>query len=340
MLPWGQELMTTVREYLELTEFKFPTTIDSTMMNAWKQCELKFMREFIWGLTPHSTSPDLHAGGAIAFGIEVTRKAFYGEKLTADSALAKGIKEFTEFWGDYEAPEKHNKSYERCLVALEAYFNEYPLATDAIQPYMSKGKPAVEYTFAIPLEINNPDTGEPLFYSGRFDMLGIWHDMLWIIDEKTTKSLGAAFAKKWGLRSQFLGYTWASKQHGFDCVGAIVRGIGILKTKIDFMQIPITIPDWMIEKWHEQLLYQIQKMIDVYKSGVWQPNFDEACTQYGGCLFNSLCISKNPGPWYNDYHIRKWDPLAKNPSILIDISNSRPGKGLTELCGIPDYMGS
>ena len=150
-------------------------------------------------------------------------------------------------------------------------------------------------------------------------MLGIWNDMLWNIDEKTTKSLGAAFAKKWDLRSQFIGYTWASRQHNYDCVGTIVRGIGILKTKIDHMQIPVTIPDWKIEQWYEQLHYQLEKMVTVYQTGVWQPNFDEACTQYGGCLFKSLCNSQSPEPWYNDYQVRKWDPLAKDPSILINI---------------------
>lgn len=307
------------REYLAQAKIEFPTLVDATMMNAWKQCELKFLREFIYGLTGTIISPDLHAGGAIAQGVEATRNAYYRDLKEPDTALGIGLAAFTEFWGDYEAPDGHNKSFSRCAAALESYFTEYPLLSDDITPYMSNGKPAVEFTFAIPLPIDNPDTNEPIFYTGRFDMLGVWKDLMWNIDEKTTKSLGAAFAKKWGLRSQFIGYTWASRQMGYPVEGTIVRGIGILKTSITHMQIPVTIDNWMVEQWYEQLLYQIENMIRVYKSGKWHANFDEACTQYGGCLFKTLCTSKDPEPWYNDYHLRKWNPLAKEPSIPINV---------------------
>ncbi|NIS77786.1 MAG: hypothetical protein GTO00_09270 [Deltaproteobacteria bacterium] len=306
---------TDTRERVEAMELHFPQYIDSTILNSFKQCELKFYREFILGLTPHATSPDLHAGGAFAAAIETVRMSFYGDKKNLTEALCNGLLKFIDEWGEYEPPEQNPKTFVRVATALIAYFDEYNPGDDHIQPYMSNNKPAVEFTFAVPLPINNPETGEPLFYCGRYDMLGIFNNAYWGVDEKTTKALGASWAKRWDLRSQFIGYAWASAQVGMPIEGIIVRGVGILKTDITFLEVPVQIPKWKIDRWLEVMLQTVRNMITAWERREWFANFDEACTAYGGCTFNTLCNSKHPAPWLNDYELRRWDPLAKDPSV-------------------------
>jgi hypothetical protein len=220
------------------------------------------------------------------------------------------------------------------------YFNAYPPQTDSIKPYFdSNGRPTFEYTFAIPLEpAVDPQTfstadamddaswgqpspfplhpsGAPFTYVGRLDMLGarggrpIWRD------EKTTGTTpGANWAEKWRARSQFIGYTWACRQCGIPVIGGIVRGIGILKTKIHHIESPLLdYSDALIERWHEQLRRDLWKIRRAWDEGYWDYDLADACTDYGSCIFLDACTSRDPDMWNNNFVVSHWNPLSKNP---------------------------
>ncbi len=180
----------------------FPQKIDSTMIATFDSCPQKFYREYCLGLSSTAISPDLHAGGCFAKGMEVARRAYYIDNRSPKVSVALATLAMLQYWGDFIPPFTSGtfaqKDMVNTITALWYYFDEYPLDTDHIKPYSSAdGKPAIEFTFALPIDVAHPETGDPLIYAGRCDMLGYYKKMGAVIDEKTTKQLGDAWIKQW-----------------------------------------------------------------------------------------------------------------------------------------------
>ncbi len=304
----------------------FPECVDNTMLSAFDSCPQKFFNEFILGLSGHSKSPDLHAGGCFATAMEVVRRGVYRDGLSMEHALAEAWTAFVRQWGDYEPPENNNKTAENMFNAVVLYFREYPPETDVVQPLiLDNGEPAIEFTFAMPTHIKHPDTGDPVLYGGRFDMLGKAFDQLAVVDEKTTKSLGPYWMKSWGMRGQFLGYIHAARQFNFPASHALVRGIGILKTEIKFAQVFEQYPEFLIERWWDNVHRKLGQMVHYYEEmstattyaaahHAFPMSFGDGCSSYGGCMFEGLCRTNERENWYSNFGNRVWDPLRKDPS--------------------------
>lgn len=309
---------------------EFPRYIDSSMRSTFISCPQRFYWEYIRKLGTATTSPDLHAGAVFASATEVTRQAFYEGGHPIDEAVIIGFEHFTREWGDYDPPDRHtggthNKSFVNTAAAFLEYWKEYDPRFDRLQPYRNSDNTiATEYSFAVPTLINHPTTEEPLLYCGRFDMLGYFEgapDNLYIVDEKTTGSIGSQWAQKWGMRGQFLGYAYGAQAHGFRVQGAIVRGIAIKKTDTSFAQAVLSISQWQVDRWWEQLNYDLSRMVHSYNAPSRRdgtPSFDfaygESCEQYGGCSYMPLCTAREPENWLSDYVRRTWNPLQRNPT--------------------------
>lgn len=303
-----------------------PEHIDSTMMSCFRACPRRFYYEFILGLRPAAISIDLHAGGCFATALERYYQAVYVEGATNDVALQRSLGAYIHAWGDFESTKDTPKTKERVWEAVEEYFRTWSPATDPVQPFRKPetGEPTMEFTFGIPLEpahlFEDESTGFPLhpsghpfIYSGRFDMLGIKNGKVRWRDEKTTKSIGNGWAEQWDLRSQFIGYTWALQQSGIKCDGGVVRGIGILKTKITLVEAEKIYSDVLVARWHEQLRRDLWRLRRCWDENYWDFNLADACTSYGGCAFRLPCTSDAPERWYSGYNTRRWNPILKNP---------------------------
>ena len=215
----------------------FPPILDSTIIGAFRSCPQKANLAYIEHWKPRATSIHLHAGACYARGLEVTRRAFFEDGLPSEDSIALGMQALITAWGDYEAPEGSTKTLERTAGAFEYYFSVYPLETDKATPYLlPSGKRAIEFSFAEPLSINNPQTGEPLLYCGRTDQIVDFASGVYLHDDKTTSQLGASWSKQWDLRSQFTGYCWAAAKADIPVNGVLIRGVSILKTKYDTAQ--------------------------------------------------------------------------------------------------------
>lgn len=325
-----------------------PINVDSTMITCFRSCPEKFNLEFIHGLRPAGISVDLHAGAAFATGIEAVRKAVYQKHKSLSEALAEGYAAYSLAWGDFEIPEykRTAKTRDNVWFAVEEYFRKWPPQTDHFQPYYMDGKPTFEFSFAIPLEpAASYDTdlrvgdeivprytsydpndwpgqfplhpnGSPWLYSGRFDMLGEYEGFPTFGDEKTTgSSISTGWSEKWSLRNQFLGYTWALREHGMNAMGGVVRGIAIMKTKIDFAEVPKQYSNDLIARWYEQTRRDLWRMRASWDSNYFDLNLADTCTSYGNCIFMNVCqaSSENRRSWMNDFEVRRWNPLIKNP---------------------------
>jgi len=288
----------------------FPEVVDSTIVLA-SACPVKFFYERCLNLAPHQKSIHLHAGGAFAHFVQITREQFYKEHKTLQQSMLIAMREFINFWGDYEAPENSYKSFENTLAAAFDYFRVYNPASDHIQPLIkSNGDPAVEFTFGIPIPIAHPVTGQPIIYAGRCDMLGLLNGrMKVIVDEKTTYTFTESWAKNFAMRGQFLGYTWSAQQFGEAIRGAIIRGIGIQQKDIKHQEAMLTFPQWQIDRWYVEMLQKVQYLKVCWEKNEWPVNYGDICSSYGGCAMMDLCTSQNPEVWFDTFAVRPWNPL-------------------------------
>lgn len=316
----------------------FPEIFDSSMLGSYKACAEQFRKQYIMHWKPKASSVHLHAGGAFAKGLEVARKAFYSgeiigmikgsdnqmhwssiqrEPQDAETSIALGLQALLAAYGDFECPPDSAKSAERMAGAFEFYFQNYPLDHDDAYPIiLPGGKRAIEYSFAHPLPIRHPVTGNPLLYVGRMDAVIQYAGGRYICDEKTTTQLGASWPRQWDLRSQFTGYAWGCREAGIEVEGAIVRGVSILKTKYDTAQSINYRPEWQIDRWYSELLEWIE---DIKANWVrrgpdlpWRHNLDHSCAEYGGCAFREACMSQDEQPWLETaFEHRVWNPLLR-----------------------------
>jgi hypothetical protein len=267
------------------------------------------------------------------------------KKAQAAFAVAWGDFEIPDF-------KKTAKTFDRTWAAVEDYVAKFPPLTDHLQPYYVNGKPTFEFTFAIPLEpaaahdfttrdgsegyaSYDPDhhvytasdgtierkfprhpSGEPWLYSGRFDMLGKYQGRPCVEDDKTQGgSISTGWADKWNLRSQFLGYVWACQQSGLDLDTVVIRGIAIQKTQTPIEEAVKVYPDHLIATWYEQLRRDLWRIRKAWDTGYFDLNLADACTTFGNCVFMNTCAShpNMKANWYNDFEVRRWNPLHKNP---------------------------
>lgn len=294
-------------------ELEFPHYIDSSMRGAFAACPQKFLYEYMMHYKPISPSVHLLAGGAFAKGLEVARQEYYGNGNNSDNSIGRGALALIREYGDYEPDARSPKTAEGMLGAYDYYFSQWPLESDTLRPYDKGARLGVEFSFAIPIpQTKHPQTGDPILYVGRFDMLGELPDgTLWVVDEKTTQSLGASWSKQWDLRGQFTGYCWAAREYGFPVKGAIIRGISILKRSYGHAQAITYRSDWLIDSWLNQLQRDVHRLVRCWDDGEWDRNYDGSCTSYGNCAYTTLCESHDPQRWIaGNYAKRVWNPLT------------------------------
>jgi hypothetical protein len=291
----------------------FPNTVDSTILSTWRSCRQKAFLQYVEHWKPIAQSVHLVAGGAFASGIEAARNVFYVEGGSPQDAEAGGLTALIKHYGDFECPADSAKSLERMCGALEFYFNAYPLGADGANPItLASGRRGIEFSFAEPLPVLHPVTGDPILYTGRSDMIAERAGGVYVYDEKTTSALGGSWARQWEMRGQFTGYMWAAREQGIKTAGAIVRGVSILKTKYDTLEVPTYRSDYEINLWHRQTVRDVEAMIQCWREGYWDYALDGGCTEYGGCSFTRVCKSAEPESWLPVYFERRvWDPLLR-----------------------------
>jgi hypothetical protein len=295
-------------------QIKFPAVIDSTIRSDYVDCGMKMLYSRLYGLQKKGGSVHLVAGSAFAKGCEVARRKHYEEGLDPDDAVVEGVLAAWQEYGDFEPPEKYlHKSPERVAYALVEYFTEYPMPTDRIQPYFrSNGKPAIEFEFSFPLETRHPESGDPLLYGGRLDLVGSYMSDLWVVDEKTATRLGPQWLKSFGLRGQLIGYCYAAHSFDLPVNGFIVRGISFLKDYYGHAEVIEVVPDYRLDMWREQLELDVENMVRDYNRGKFSYAFADACNAYGGCPYRGLCDKQDWQSWWGgSYEIDYWNPLER-----------------------------
>jgi hypothetical protein len=323
-----------------IADLQLPHYLDSSWLTAWRACKRKHFWSALIGIYPSGQSVHLIAGAAIASGMEYVRKAVFdplnsGTRFSHEELMEFAMSGFVQEWGSYTAPQGHAKSFHNTFAALDDYIRRYNPYDDVVQPFRRpNGEAAIEYKFSIPLDIKHPDSGDPICFVGRFDMLGVYDhpggQINVLVDEKSTASIGSYWASQWALRGQFLGYCWACQQQGIYVSTACVRGIAIQKTQFVCATALPEYPQWLIDRWYREMYRDMEGIVRAYVAikrrvqtseeeldqalEYFLPlNLGDACSSYGGCAFQTLCETNDPWRYTSNYIRHRWDPLKKQP---------------------------
>lgn len=288
---------------------------DYSMLSAFRKCQQRFQYQHETNWQPVQRSPDLHAGGAVAAGLQVMRETFYLQDGTVGESIDEGRRAAVEYWGEFESI-KANKTLERVLQALVHYAQTYPLS-HSIMPLFVNGKPGIELNLQLPLNESTVFTGNIDF--AYFDPTDT--SKIFVIDDKTTSSLGDTWKFKWPLHGQLIGYSALLRTCGVrGTIATAVRGICMLKTKctIETVHIP-PYSDWLLRRWLEQTELTIAQIKECRRTGKWNYVMDGqgVCGDFGGCIYAQACLEQEPFKWLPTFcERRKWDPVSKKEIVL------------------------
>lgn len=325
-----------------LPSLSFPKVLDNTTVSTFAKCPRQMFWAHILHLKPKQESIHLHAGKAYALLCEEFRKAYYDPESPThrdrDESILVALRPYFLAYGFDEEREQSEswqasaKSAHRMLECFFAMLEAYPPATDPIKPFiLPNGKPAIEQSFTLELGLLHPDTGEPILFHGRYDMLVEYAGQLFVFDDKTTSALGPRWNDQWDMRSQFTGYVLGAKQYDLPVAGAIVRGHCILKTGFKFAQ-PITYRKQnQIDDWWNDLHGIVSHMIQTYKKAkemeaeigtlatrqyfMGSGTFNDGCNAYSGCAYKQLDQTPTPQRWLSDFEVRIWDPMNPDADV-------------------------
>ena len=310
-----------------------PIIIDSTILMSMRSCSRKFYNEFVRRKTLAERSIPLRAGGAFAAGLEQYRIAHYVHNLSPASCLESAIAAMSISWGEsdpFPPDPKTQSTYvartlARTISALRAYVTLWPPALDRLQPIPMnrESETSFEYSFSLPLD--DPmfplhPNGEPYIFAGRCDTLGTYDGIPCWSDEKTTGAMGVTWAQQWPLRNQFIGYRWALRALGRSERLCVVRGICILKEDVKLAEAQVHYPDHLLSDFAHTLAHDLNTLNYCFEHNVWNKEFGDSCTAYGGCDYRDLCLAAPSieRAALRSYADRTWDPTARHerPRVL------------------------
>lgn len=274
----------------------FPLRITTTtILELYNQCPYKLQKLVIEGWSKSIYNNHLVFGGEFAAALELTRRAYYYDCLSAEESITIGLNYIVEHFGETFQPSNFNediKTPAKMQEVFQKYFEEFPLDSD-ILPYLLPNEDlSVECRFTVELPILHPELGVPILLSIKPDMLGLdARQVLNLIDEKTASQSGmsdmAKTTDKYRSRYQFMLYTSVVNQNP-DYFGdtkvkqAKVRRVVITKTKLvdskkeNKGKIPrnvqvveeysFEIDRWLQKTVWEETLIIVQEMVDSYKA--------------------------------------------------------------------------
>ena len=268
---------------------------DYSMMSCFLTCRRRYDFRYNKNLVPKVATLPLHFGGAIHEALDV----WHAER-DVDRAVVRFHEMYKE---DLERDDKRTNSMGEWI--LRNYAKTY-----AYEPFK-----VVENERSFELGLPNGNK-----FIGRIDKVVEWDKMFWVMDHKTTSSMGYAYGKRVEPNMQLTGYVWAARQLGYPkAVGVLVDAIlvakGLLQASSRARLTPLArfdsyISEQRLEEWNQTVKMIQHDIHQCTAQDVWYPNWD-ACTYYGECPYRKLC-KEDPDVRDKllpiDYEESVWDP--------------------------------
>lgn len=275
---------------------------DYTMMSTFQTCRRRYNYRINRGLVPKEKAMPLTFGGAIHQALDY----WHMSQRTREDCL-RMIEIFkANFQEDLERDSK------RTVQMGEWVLRNYA-STYAMEPFKVV---ASEQEFVLELPNGNN-------FIGRIDKIVNWDGMFWVVDHKTTSSMGYQFGKKTKPNMQLEGYVWAARELGYHAVGVLVDAIlvakGLLQATSRAKLTPLArfdnyVSEETLNEWYHAVENIQEDIKRCEESGVWYPNYD-ACTYYGECPYRNLCIEDTTVREKRvelDYNVEHWSPIKED----------------------------
>ena len=290
--------------------YHFPATLHfSTDFDTFQVCQYKWalMRLLHW--RRYVKNIHLTAGGEFAAAMEITRNAFYKQKLSPEESIALGEAWILEkyaniYFADGYDDTKEVKTPERMAFVFKELWRNYPLHLEPIHPFiMENGELSVEQEMRVPLDKLHPTLGMPLVLVGTLDKIGLQGTLVKGVDEKTASQLKEKTQENMDMlrtSGQFVEYCAMANRlpkifgdlqmqhfvvHKIVCKKSYPKGESIINRfefNIDF---------WYQETWWKNMLRQVDVMLKGFEHLQEQGNLDYFLRAYGSScnMYNKPC---------------------------------------------------
>jgi len=276
--------------------------LDYSMISTYLCCQKRFQFRYVLNLVPKVETRPYSFGGAIHAGLDV-----WHTKRNVEATVKKFLEVYKE---DLEKDDKRTNRMGEWI--LRNYAQTY-----AHEPFKVLES---ERCFAL-------EFPKDLRFMGRIDKIVDWDGMIWVVDHKTTSSMGYAYGKKVEPNMQLTGYVWAARQLGYPkCVGVLVDAVlvakGLLEAASRAKLTPLArfdsyISDARMKEWGSIVRHASKDINRSTQEEVFYPNWD-MCTYYGECPYRKICIEDpvvQPKIIAMDYEISAWSPLKEAEDV-------------------------
>jgi len=176
----------------------------------------------------------------------------------------------------------HKQKNRETLVRSVIWYLEKHQNDPAKTWIMSNGKPAVEIRFNFPLDFG-PSEDQPYVLCGKIDKVVVFNGDLFIMDHKTTTTLGTFYFDQFTPHNQMSLYTLAGKViFKAPIKGVIINACQPLVGGTNFERGIVYRTQEQLNEWLTDLTVWLSRQNDATHN-------DAACDKYGGCPFRPIC---------------------------------------------------
>lgn len=283
---------------------------DSTSIQLWLSCPYKYYLVMVEGWRSARPSVNLLFGKHYATALEHFHK-HRTLGVPFDDAIDLIIHEALIDTWDAEKGEPvpfldNAKTRENLIRTIIWYFEQF--RDDPMETLIFDGKPAVEFSFALPVD-------NDIIFSGHYDRLVTFQGEPFGQDQKTTGStISSYFFDNFSPDIQFTMYTFAGRNiFNIPLRGIVVDAAQIAVGFSRFERHPVYRTESQLNEWYDDTMSHILNAQRATKERNF-PMRQTSCGMYGGCEFRKIC-SKSPEVRLNflkgDYEKRVWDPLQR-----------------------------
>ena len=268
---------------------------DYSLLNDFEKCERRGYWMAVRNKVSSAPSPAMHFGAAIHAGTDAWRKANKNDQAGYDAYEHA----FTGM------PEDAKRTFEHGRLLLRGYFKRY-----VAEPFLVL---AGEVTFVVPMA-----DGSKLV--GRIDGVVRWGPYIYVLETKTTSSLGSEFMRQFKPNLQIDVYCYAVKRAFGQCDGAVIDAISTAKLKGGteegyLRDITDRTEDDLVAfgRYYQDRVAELERRVVLHDTAASRasepiaafPQRFAACYYYGACPYLQLCLYRHEGPLESEYRDRQ-----------------------------------
>jgi len=254
-------------------------TLDYTTMSDFLTCRMRWYWRHRRNLTPIQKSLALLFGAALHIGFKV----IYTE--------GDPIEAFKEAYQPQDVPEGEKRTVEHGVRILEAYLKQYK--TNPFEVIECNGSHVIKIS-------------KDIEYAARMDAVIKWQTkQVYVMEHKTTSSLGYHFFDNFVLNHQIEGYIVACQDKYGECEGVLIDAISTAKQpRQRFMRDIATRTIEQQNNFGKEVL-DISRNITYAIEHNSYPMNKSMCNYYGACPYKELCLHGEGA--MDMYEVSVWD---------------------------------